>query len=322
MAGERFRRLLVPEVSMETSFTWQPSYVRPLEATLPKDLHGKEQVVRRYDRTMLALGNTDTKAAVLVYGLSSTPRNGQKIRDDLEAVLPADTWLPSATTLRLKYLRDGFCPTGIATEFDNSGRYFYATTTEGEGLPKDIAAFNLHYAANTNRSISSIFGNTTTPEDSGVRSYINRTALLLLLSRGQTYVSEIIRQTGMGTSTTGGNLAKLRDLGFVDYEFADTEVQGWGVYEKVGIPDQIVHSPINDRLRRNILEYYRLNTIGNPQTIIKALGRVDTIDVFQILSELVDAGFLKRSQWYGGVQQSDAKITAEGKRFVEEFFYL
>lgn len=323
MAGEKFRRLPQPEVVRggyffeEVRYSWQPSFLPSLEAAVPKDLQGRTSVLQKYDRVMFALGNTDLKPAILLHGLSPTPKNAQHILDDAASVLPAGTWLPKEAGLK-SYLREGYCPPGIAVEHDYSGRYYYATSPDGEGIAKDVAGLFLTIADKEKMPVSIVFGNTAASEDLGVRSYINRTSILLLLSAAPSYVSEISRKTDVAMSVIGGNLARLRDLGLVEYKFADTEVQGWGVYERAGTPDQVTHSVTYSRLRGNVLEYYRLNETGNPQTIAKALGRSDKSDVFKILSELVEDGFLKRTQWYGGLQQSDAQITEQGTAFVND----
>lgn len=300
-----------------SSHEWDQSYTRPLEVVLPEDLQGKPEVIDWFDRIMYGLGSRDTKAPILLHGLSREPKGRQQILDQLEDTLPKGTRIPSYSSLQNTYLARSFCPTGIVVEHYDR-RAMYATSAAGEGFVKDIVALYLKYADKIQRPISQVMGNTAIGGYGG-RSHISRTTLLILLAQGDTYVSEAERKTGLEKTIIGKHFAKLGELGLVEYDFADTEKKGWGVYERVGDLDKVFHSHDGNRLRRNIVEYFRVNVVGNPQTIAKALGRADEIDIWRILSELTEAEVLKRSQWYGGVQQSDARITSQGRQFVEEF---
>ncbi len=302
-----------------TTGVWNPSFLRPLEVALPPDLQKRTDVLTLYDRAMFGLGNTDARSVVLIHGLSTIPVNCEEVHRDVRQTLPSDTWVPKPTVIHYRYFDAGLCKVGFVERFCDSGRYLYNTTREGEGLAKGVAALVIKSAAGFEKPVSSILGITTAPQDSRVRSYLSRTALLLLLYRGPSYVSKILKETGMSPVNVGTNLRKLRDLGLINYDYTDTEVGGWAMYERVGDPSLVKQSSVGNRLRSNVLEYFRLNDSGNPQTIARAIERNDHIDVHKILSEMVEAGFLQRTRWYGGVQQSEAQIEDEGKKFVESF---
>lgn len=316
MARERFAGNALLETARETSFVWKQSFLRPLVVGLPKDLEGNTKIAARFDRSLFALANGETKPTILLYGLTLTPARASAVVNRVQDALPG-VLLPNATNVRINYLQNSFCPPGIAREFVQGSGFYYASAPEAEAFTKPVAAHLLKYTADNNIAVSKVLGSVQNDEDTDVRSHINRVALLLLLSQKPSYEAALADLTGIARPVVGGALRTLRDLGLIDYDYADMEARGWGVYERVGDIDQVQHSTTLNRLRRNVLEYFRLNTTANPQSLALALGRDDTSDVDVVLGELTDAGFLKRTKWYGGVQQSDAKINDEGRKFVD-----
>lgn len=305
----------------ESAFESTPTILTPLIEALPSKLPSITlDQLRKYDRTMYALGNvTEMKAAVLIYGLTQAPTRTREIHERLQRSLPLGIPIPKKEPIRVSYLKESFCPTGVVLEYPERGCVYYATSNEGEYFTKGVGALFIKYAADTSILPSVVFGGTQTPDISGLRSYVTRAALLLLLDQQHTwYESELARKIGVRKENVGTHLSVLADLGLINYQFADPEIKGWGIYERVGSLDQVIHSPAHNRLRTNILEYFKVNSTGNPQTIVQAIGRLDEIDVYNVLSELTENGFLKRTQWHGGVKQSDARLLDKGKQYVEQ----
>ncbi len=297
---------------------WLPSSLTPIEIASPTDLELTTDQLRIFDRSMFALVGTELKAATIIHGLSTTPRTVAEVIRCMKNALPPKTPLPQHAMVSDKYFDEWFSPAGIIDERRINGHSYYSLTEDASRYALPIAACLLDYTAESGLPMSTIM---STPRrelsEDGSRAYINRTALLLYLHSHSTHKSDLLRVFQFDPNRMKEYLHEFRDIGFIDYEYADTEVPGWGIYERVGEPEIVKHDRVNNRLRRNVVEYFRANSVGNSQTIAEALGRNDKLDVHKILSQLVDDGFLKREKWHGGVVQSSAKMRGEGKEFVE-----
>lgn len=294
---------------------WIPSNLDPLAKLLPQDLQLTPIQLRLYDRAIYSISNSDVKAAMLVHGLTSTPTRIMQIRDRMLGVLESGIWLPVAPVMET-YLESSLLLTGVVREVRKRSGVYYETSAGDGGIVRAIAATLLKYSTMSGIPYTKIYGDTNTDENTGVRSHINRTALLLFLDRQDSFEAQLSHQTGLDRGVIKDNLIALREIGLVNYDSVNTEDSGWVVYRKVGDESMVKHSSEGDRLRRNTLEFFRVNNEANVQAITQALGRTDEDDVVKIVSGFVDEGFLERPLWYGGVKQSDANIADLGRQFV------
>lgn len=303
----------------QVEYSWKPSFLGSLISSLPDDLQDQAEITASvFDKTIYAFSGSDVKEAVLVHGVSLTPQTANRIRTAVKKALPEGPWLPKAAVLQNSYMSNSMCPSGIVFQFEHRGDTYYSTSPAGEELGKGVASALLKYSATHERPASKIFGDLSTNDHTNVRSHVNRTAMLLHLLRKDSFIAELDRESGMGKPTVAEALERLREVGLVDFESVDTEVKGWGVYEKVGDISNIPHSPTLNRLRRNVIEYFNNNEKGNSDSIKEALGKVETGDISTVLVELTRGGFLRNQKWIGAIQQSSATIRDEGKVFVEE----
>ena len=288
---------------------WIPSNVKVLEAVLPKDFRINEEQLQRYDRLLYAFGTVEPRAVTLLLAVSDEPLEPKKARHKLKQTLLSNTWIPGHLAIT-NYFVKALYPTGLV---DGDGINFWITP-EGR-LGQLATTIPLYYTMNHKIPASTIFGFNASQSDN--RSPINRSAILMALYQQPSFEAELIRITGMEKGTVKNQLHTLNDLGMVDHSFADMEIKGWGIYERVGDETLIQHQQTRNRLRQNIVKFFRKNERANAISLVQALGLTSGANVTTVLSELVEAGYLARSLWHGGVQQSGSYITKNGIEFVE-----
>ena len=300
----------------ESTGQWVSANLDPLRRALPPDLEVTEAGLITFDKLFYGLGNADTKCALLLYGLSPVPSRTFEIIDNLTRSLPAETWIPNHNGIN-HFMKKSLIPTGLVEKDEDEGKTTYATTTLGEGLGKDAAALFIDWAAKEGKSISDFLGFKHTASEAGMTVYLNRSTILLRLYQSPSFFAEIWKQTTLPKSSIQQNMQELKEVGLINYDSVNTEVKGWGLYERTGNGEAVPRSSIDNLLRQNIIAYFKENQVGNPAAIAQALKRRDEMDIYKILSELTETGFLKRQKWIGGEQQSDASITEKGREFVE-----
>ncbi len=317
MRPELRNTLKSSERPTRTISEWQPANLGPLRKVIPQqNVEVTEQGLETFDRMLFALGNADPKCAVLLYGVSPVPARTFEIIAKLEDQLPPGTWIPNHNRLN-QYFKKSMLPAGIVEKGTSGGRSTYETNPLGEELGKDTAAILLDWASQEGVSISDFLGFKNTASEAGMCVYLNRCAILLTAYHSPTFVADIIRRTSLPKSSIQQNMQELNSTGLIEYDSVNTEVKGWGIYERIGEEENVPVTSKNNRLRQNTVGYFRENAVGNPLTIARALGRNDEIDIYKILSELTEVGFLKQQKWRGGEQQSDAVITDKGRKFVD-----
>lgn len=219
-------------IAHETVFSpdWQPSFIIPLEkavaTVLPKELGIDRAALARFDHGLYALGNTDTKEALLLYGLSPAPADTNGIHTRLKRALPQDMSPSDAKNIQEHHLRS-LQKTGLVSVRKVNGRLYWATTPEAE-LVKRIAALFLKHGFEHEAPVSDIFGRTESPSDTYSRAYINRSALLLFLCQGPSFSTALAIKTGLQTNTIEANLNALIKLGLVQGDALDVKLTRTG----------------------------------------------------------------------------------------------
>ncbi|MBI3341716.1 hypothetical protein HY024_01195 [Candidatus Curtissbacteria bacterium] len=118
--------------------SWTPSSMRPIEVALPEGSGITATGLQLFDRVAFGLCNADLKGAVVVHGLSSEPKPIGAILNSLKTVWPLDASLPQRTSLELKYLQEGLCAAGMASETQRGDRSYYALTPDGINYAKPV----------------------------------------------------------------------------------------------------------------------------------------------------------------------------------------
>lgn len=303
-----------PEDAVSTE-NWKPSNVEPLIRVIPDGLGITPEGIARYDRFMYGFGTYEGKMVTLISLLPAYPQSVQEIHKAITGAITEDVWFPTETSMQESYLDNALVPTGLAARIKEGWRVYYEATDEGEYPAKIIAATMLFDAASHRRSWKDVLGSVTSQSNS--RSHINRIAILFSLMRGLSHEAGIAEATEIPDGVIGNNTRALSAQGLVHYDsVTPSQTQGWVSYRLTGNLEDVQHQPTRNRLRRNVVAYFRNNEIGNAKTIAEAVGRQDETVCINVLSELVAAGILIRTDYHGGVKQSNARITPEGRALL------
>lgn len=286
---------------------WKQSNLIPLKNALDDSFSAETLML--FDKLMYSIGSSEVKQVIFLNGLTQTEMQVSDIYRNITGELEPETWFPDKNLI-LTHLGKSFIPTGLVNKENNN----YCFSDSGEVIGKTSAATMLNYSFDTGVNTSTVFGKPTTTSNN--RAYITRSAILLNLLKGDSHEIKICRDLSIDLSAVRGGLKALSKNGLIIHTFGGTETGGENVYQKSGEAELVEHKPRGNLLRRNIVDYFSINNDGNPQGIAEALGRRDVSEIYGILSELVDSGFIKRSTWHAGVKQSDTKITEKGKDFV------
>lgn len=296
----------------ESQPIWRPSNIEPIHKVLPNDsiLHGGVPVL---DRVMYACSNTELKPVTLLYGLNSNPTHLTGIFRRIDPLL-GDQWNKDSLPGNMARVMHAFMlPTGFAEE---PAPWHFATTPQGDAIAKDSAAFLLKKAVDLGMPLGTVFQERTEETNPPSRAYITRIAVLLALMDGSLSQASLQDKFGDSVKSLRWNLHILAERKLIMYEAFNPEVKGQHTYQRL---DMSAIPSAAGRLAQSIVNYFKVNDIGNNHTIAKALGREEhTHNIGRALRQLAKAGVIEPVKWVWAEKQSEATITLLGKRVVEE----
>lgn len=323
--------MIITEARVEGKITeanksqeWKPSFLEPIYSVLrnglmPAELQISEEDIGVYDRTIFAVGNNAGRQAMLVHGQFDEEKTIAQSYSQARKAIPT-AWFPSLYDIPRAYYDNCFSPLGVVAKRQQDGKILYQATELGEKA-RIVSAYLLKYSAETGKSVFKVFGSYVTKSPDLIRPHINRSALLLALAKlseeGKDVSwsqAELVKLTGLTRHTVSVNLEALRDVGLVNYKAARRDVRGWSGYRRTSIPDNLDGSI--SPMERKVLDLASKNGETNMQTLTRSTGYSEQ-RISGALAKFSRIGLLE-STGFTVKKQSDASITEEGRKFVNQ----
>jgi len=143
----------------------------------------------------------------------------------------------------------------------------------------------------------------------------------MALSRGPSFNADLATITGIDENAVSSNLRRLARIGFVKYQsVSPIHGYGWVTYQGAGEMDAAARGVTLEALHRNIIEYFKINSVANAQTLAQALGDYTLHSITTALSQLEAAGILTHAGDYkGGEKLSVVSMLPPGKELLYTF---
>lgn len=309
-----------------------------LESRIKREKEFPQDPEKRFEALFAAIGNSEAKCLTLLC-LSQNPLTGRDLRQKfLEE--SSRVWNVNYLTLATYCLRT-LIPIGLVAEADilYYGATEYVTgfrlTKAGLKYGQPIAAFLLEQSAKLPNSLLKIFGPTSKGRGQ-TRSVINRVKILETLSRTKAPRRKRDISQDLQMRLISSHLKHLANLGLVEYVSVNTEQEGFAPYVlcegvqrkqvKIIKKDPNLTNQVADLL----FKHKTVDVVSLAEELRKQYKyllwkqkKKDSlkIRISNILTGLSRQKICRPILFIGGKIQSQAKITTEGKRVVEEILF-
>jgi len=277
---------------------------------------------------ILSSVNTEFKSVTLGYCLDESWKSSTEMKNSYSSFLEGSgVKVPSHMNFS-DYCHHTFHPIGLVIEerMQRKEPFKYVTSwklsEDGISYGQPSAALAIQTANEFNTSLYKILGPTNSPGDS--RSPYNRAKILMHLDNVKKArkrdLSNISTLDESGILEHCKNLSKI---GFIEYEGQDTEEKGWSRYKwiegKKAKDVTLLRGYHSVTLKVSEL-MEKTSKDWDYNEISEKLNYDNPSHISQVLSHLKKLNFVKRvSKFKGGEKLSEAKITEEGRRFIDIF---
>jgi len=197
----------------------------------------------------------------------------------------------------------------------------YSLTEAGRVYGRQVAAFSLRYAVESNGSMYEILGPTLSKGSS--RAPHNRVRILEELNRGELREVDLVDSLELSDAGALMHIEALGKIGLVSFDSVGAKQKGKCMYRWIDGKDaENVETVVNYKtLTKDVaLKLAKLEE-SDYNEIAKSLNYGHPKNVSHILSGLEKQGFVERVLWKGKNLKSKVKILEGGREFLKKFVY-
>ncbi len=242
------------------------------------------------------------------------------MRKDFLDIMGRSSWDPQESVFA-NYVHGSLLPSGMVSEHSVKCEGYpepvtvWRPTAAMERYGRPIAAFILKYSVDSGRSINSLLGTSSAPE--------NRLRMLELLRNGASTETELIDDIGLGNNNIMNHMKVLGKERLIGFETGNNEGgNGWAKYKwKEGKKLEDV-DPVGKTvtLTMNIARILMGNEgYMSVREINKASGHRHRSDVSTVLRGLYRQEVIESGKWDTHIR-SDIWLEDGGQAFLEEWF--